>query len=320
MPRALVLGAGGFIGSHLVKRLKKDGFWVRGADLKNPEFSETEADDFQICDLRDFSQCETIFNISGAPFDEVYQLAADMGGATYINCGDNDADVVTNSAQINMNTARLATSNKVGKLFFSSSACVYNKINDHALCVEDETYPAFPDNEYGWEKIFSERMFQNYNKNYGLNVQIARFHSIIGPESAWTGGKEKAHSALARKVAFVENHGVVDVIGDGTQKRTFLYIDDCLDAIRLLMNKKVIDPVNIGSDHLISITNYLDILKDISGKNFTINYISGPTGINVRECPIDKLHNYTKWKPSTDISTATALTYKWIERQKNVHA
>lgn len=314
MKKALVLGAGGFIGSNLVKRLKKEKYWVRGVDLKYPEFSKTEADEFLICDLRNFDAAKVAFTVSGE-FDEVYQLAADMGGATYINSGENDANVVSNSVFINVNTAKLCVQNNVKRLFFPSSACVYSSQKDNATCIENEVYPAFPDNEYGWEKLFSERMYQSYRKNFGLNVKIARFHSIVGPESQWKGGKEKAHSALARKVAEVKNGGSIDVIGDGTQTRTFLYIDDCLDAVRLLINSNVTEPVNIGSDHLISIKDYVLLLKDISKKEFSINLVKGPTGVKGRECSIEKISQLLGWKPKVSTREATEKTYHWIKSQ-----
>jgi GDP-D-mannose 3', 5'-epimerase len=312
MKKGLVLGAGGFIGSHLVKQLKKEGYWVRGVDLKYPDFSKTQADEFLICDLRNFDAAKVAFSVAG-DFNEVYQLAADMGGATYINSGENDSNVVSNSVFINVNTAKLCVANGVKNLFFPSSACVYNSNNNHATCLEDEVYPAFPDNEYGWEKLFSERMYQSYRKNFGLNVKIARFHSIVGPESQWKGGKEKAHSALARKVAAVNEGGTIDVIGDGTQTRTFLYIDDCIDAVRLLVNSHVNEPVNIGSDHLISIKDYIFLLKDISNKDFSINFIDGPTGVIGRECSIEKITRLLGWKPKIDIREATEKTYHWIK-------
>ncbi|MES2273181.1 MAG: NAD-dependent epimerase/dehydratase family protein [Chlamydiota bacterium] len=314
MKKALVLGAGGFIGSSLVNRLKNEGYWVRGADLKYPEFSKTKADEFLICDLRNFESTKIIFNIAGN-FDEVYQLAADMGGATYINGGENDANVISNSVLINVNIAKLCIATGVKTLFFPSSACVYSGYKDNATCIESEVYPAFPDNEYGWEKLFSERMYYSYRKNFGLNVKIARFHSIVGPESQWNGGKEKAHSALARKVAMINDKGTIDVIGDGTQTRTFLYIEDCLDAVRLLVNSNVTEPVNIGSDYLISIKEYVLLLKSISGKDFAINFIDGPTGVKGRECSIEKITKLLGWRPKIDLREATEKTYFWIKSQ-----
>jgi GDP-D-mannose 3', 5'-epimerase len=317
MKKALVLGAGGFIGNALVRRLKKEGYWVRGADLKYPEFSKTEANEFLICDLRNFESARIIFNVTG-DFDEVYQLAADMGGATYINSGENDANVVSNSVLINVNVAKLCVATGVNTLFFPSSACVYSAYKDNATCVESEVYPAFPENEYGWEKLFSERIYHSYRKNFGLNAKIARFHSIIGPESQWKGGKEKAHSALARKVAMVTDGGTIDVIGDGTQTRTFLYIDDCLDAVRLLVNSDVTEPVNIGSDYLISIKDYTLLLQSISGKNFAVNFIDGPTGVKGRECSVEKITKLLGWRPKIDIREATEKTYNWIKTQLEI--
>lgn len=312
MKRALVLGAGGFIGSFLVKRLKKEGYWVRGVDLKYPEFSNTVADEFLLCDLRNYESTKVVFSVH-EDFDEVYQLAADMGGATYINGGENDANVVSNSVAINVNVAKLSVTSNVKSLFFPSSACVYNSIKNHATCIESEVYPAFPDNEYGWEKLFSERMYQSYRKNFGLNVKIARFHSIVGPESQWRGGKEKAHSALARKVAEVSHGGSIDVIGDGLQTRTFLYVEDCIDAVRLLIGSDVIEPVNIGSNHLITIKDYVSLLKEISGKDFIINFIDGPTGVRERECSIEKIKKTLGWRPKVSLHEATEKTYQWIK-------
>lgn len=312
--KALVLGAGGFIGSHLVKRLKSEGYFVRGVDVKYPQFSKTHADEFLICDLRYFDRARVAFSISGG-FDEVYQLAGDMGGATYINGGANDANVVSNSVTINVNTAKLCIENEAKKLFFPSSACVYSSINDNAECIEEGVYPAFPDNEYGWEKLFSERMYKSYERQFGLQVRITRFHSVVGPESTWEGGKEKAHSALARKVAMVKNGGVVDVIGDGYQERTFLYIDDCVDAIRLLMNSNVSEIMNIGSSELISIRNYVNMLQQISGKDFSLNFIDGPTGVKSRECSIELIKEKLGWGPKISLEEATRNTYNWIKSE-----
>ena len=314
--RALVLGAGGFIGHHLVDRLKSEGYFVHGADLKYPEFSTSSADEFFLLDLRDQCDIKSLFDLDKR-FDEVYQMAGDMGGATYINCGDNDASVMSNSALININVAKMCSSFEAKKIFFPSSACVYGNKNDLATCREEDAYPAFPDNEYGWEKLFSERMYSSFRKNLGLNVRIARFHSIIGEESNWTGGKEKAHSALARKVAMVEDEGTIEVIGDGNQLRTFLHVEDCLNAVRLLMESSVEEVVNIGSDHLVSINEYVDLLKKISNKNFKVSHISGPTGVIGRECPIDKIKALLHWSPSINLEEATKRTYFWIHEQAN---
>jgi nucleoside-diphosphate-sugar epimerase len=238
-----------------------------------------------------------------------------MGGATYINGGDNDANVVSNSVIINANVAKLCVETKVKTLFFASSACVYRSINNHTTCIENEVYPSFPDNEYGWEKLFSERMYQSFSRNFGLNIRIARFHSIVGPNATWNGGKEKAHSALARKVALCDDNGIIDVIGDGSQKRTFLHVNDCIDAIILLINSNIEEPLNIGSNHLVTINEYLEMLSQISGKNFKINYIDGPTGVYFRECPIDKIKSLLGWSPKYDLLKTTKSTYDWISNQ-----
>lgn len=321
--KALVLGAGGFIGGHMVDRLISEGYFVRGVDKKYPDFSETTANEFEIFDLTSTSGLDAIFAVDGG-FDEVYQFAADMGGATYINCGDNDANVLCNSVTINVNTAQQCIKNNIKKIFFPSSACVYNSINGNATCLESEVYPAFPDNEYGWEKLFSERMYGAFRKNYGLDVKIARFHSIVGPRAQWKGGKEKAHSALIRKFILCGHDESIDVIGDGTQTRTFLYIDDCIDAVLMLMNSEVTEVVNIGSDDLISINQYLNIIKEISDfkgiqynirKNVKFNYIDGPTGVIGRSCNTDKINQLLGWKKQISTYHATYLTYDWIKRQ-----
>jgi nucleoside-diphosphate-sugar epimerase len=313
---ALVLGGGGFIGCHLANRLKKLNYFVRSVDIKNSNYLKNSSDEFIIGDLRLINFCNEIFNLNGSNFDEVYQLAADMGGATYINGGLNDADVMSNSVLINSNVAKSCINHKVKSLFFSSSACVYKKNNEIATCIEEEVYPAFPDNEYGWEKLFSERMYKAFEKNFNLNVKIARFHSIVGPYSEWNNGKEKAHSALARKVSNIQDGGFIDVIGDGTQKRTFLYVEDCVDGILSLMKSDTKEILNIGSDYLVSLNEYLDILREISNKNFKINYVVGPTGVLNRQCNIDKAKNILKWHPKTSLKEATALTYNWINGLK----
>lgn len=308
--KALVLGAGGFIGGHLVESLVQDGYWVRGVDNKTPEFRTSSAAEFFVGDVRDSEFVRKIMNVDGG-FDEVYQLAADMGGATYINCGGHDADVMSNSVLINLNVAKACVEFKARKLFFSSSACVYHT----TTCQEDEVYPAFPDNEYGWEKLFSERMYRSFQRQYGLNVRIARFHSIVGDYSTWTGGKEKAHSALARKVAQVQDGGEIEVIGDGTQVRTFLYVKDCVKGIRSLMASDANESINIGSDYKVTINEYIELLRTISGKNFTIKHITGATGMMQRECDITKARAVLGWEPTTSFEEATRITYEWILKQ-----
>jgi len=316
MNKALVLGAGGFIGSHLVKRLKKEGFWVRGVDLKYPEFAETHADDFVIGDLREQDVCRSVLDQS---FDHVYQLAADMGGAGYIFTGENDADVMHNSAIINLNIVDLCKKHKVGKVFYSSSACMYPEHNqmdpDNPKCSEDSAYPANPDSEYGWEKLFSERLYLSYARNYGLNVRVARFHNIFGPEGTWDGGKEKAPAALCRKVAQSDEGGVIEVWGDGLQTRSFLYIDECVEAVRRLVDSDFEGPVNIGSEEMISINNLAKLIIDISGKNITLKNIDGPTGVRGRNSDNALYKEKIGWEPTAFLKEGISKTYGWIAEQ-----
>ena len=284
MKNALVLGSGGFIGSHLVKRLKQEGYWVRVVDLKMPEFAPTQADHFIVGDLRSQKTCDDAF--AHRQFDEVYQLAADMGGAGYIFTGENDANIMHNSALINLNIVERCLANKVGKVFYSSSACMYPAYNqedpDNPKCSEDSAYPAAPDSEYGWEKLFSERLYLAFARNYGMNVRVARYHNIFGPEGTWDGGKEKAPAALCRKVAQAKSGTHIDVWGDGKQTRSFLYIDECIEATRRLMNSDFTGPVNIGSEEMISINDLAKMVINISGKNLSINNIPGPVGVRGR--------------------------------------
>ena len=316
MNKALVLGAGGFIGSHLVKRLKKEGFWVRGVDLKYPEFAETHADDFVIGDLREQDVCRSVLD---QRFDHVYQLAADMGGAGYIFTGENDADVMHNSAIINLNIVDLCKKHKVGKVFYSSSACMYPEHNqmdpDNPKCSEDSAYPANPDSEYGWEKLFSERLYLSYARNYGLNVRVARFHNIFGPEGTWDGGKEKAPAALCRKVAQSDEGGVIEVWGDGLQTRSFLYIDECVEAVRRLVDSDFEGPVNIGSEEMISINNLAKLIIDISGKNITLKNIDGPTGVRGRNSDNALYKEKIGWEPTAFLKEGISKTYGWIAEQ-----
>lgn len=316
MNKALVLGAGGFIGSHLVKRLKKEGFWVRGVDLKYPEFAETHADDFVIGDLREQEVCRKILD---QQFDHVYQLAADMGGAGYIFTGENDADVMHNSAIINLNIVDLCKKHNVGKVFYSSSACMYPEHNqmdpDNPKCSEDSAYPANPDSEYGWEKLFSERLYLSYARNYGLNVRVARFHNIFGPEGTWDGGKEKAPAALCRKVAQSDEGGVIEVWGDGLQTRSFLYIDECVEAVRRLVDSDFEGPVNIGSEEMISINNLAKLIIDTSGKNITLKNIEGPTGVRGRNSDNALYKAKIGWEPTALLKEGIAKTYAWIAEQ-----
>jgi nucleoside-diphosphate-sugar epimerase len=313
---ALVCGAGGFIGSHLAIRLKKEGFWVRGVDLKYPEFAPTVADDFVIGDLRDQI---VVQNILDRPFDEVYQLAADMGGAGYIFTGEHDADVMHNSAQINLNMAYYGVKAGIKKIFYSSSACIYPEYNqmdpDNPKCSEDSAYPAAPDSEYGWEKLFSEHLYSSYHRNYGLDVNIARFHNIFGPEGTWTDGREKAPAAMCRKVAETPDNGEIEMWGDGKQTRSFLYIDECLDGMRRLMDSDFTGPVNIGSEEMVTINQLAEMAMDIAGKKLTIKHIPGPLGVRGRNSDNNLIEDKLGWKPSKPLKEGMVKTYKWIEQQ-----
>jgi len=322
MKRVLVLGSSGFIGGHLVKTLIDDGCYVVGSDIRNISYDIFTPNEFKQGDLRCKEFVEALFNITER-FDEVYQLAADMGGATYINCGNFDGSVMSNSVVINSNVAKCASKYNVGKIFFASSACVYpHNDNDVASCNEDDAYPSFPDNEYGWEKLFSERMYKGFERQYGLNVRIARFHSIVGDYSVCFGDRSKAHSALALKVALVEENGTIEVIGDGQQIRTFLYVKDCIKGIRALMNSDCKKVLNIGSDNCVTINEYINILQKISGKSFNIKYIDGPTGVKFRYCSIENIKKECNWQPETSLEDASKTTYDFIleqlEKQKPV--
>ncbi len=316
MKKALILGAGGFIGSHMAKRLKSEGFWVRGVDLKKPEFSTSAADEFIIGDLREQEICR---NVLDQYFDEVYQFAADMGGAGFIFTGENDADIMHNSAIINLNIAELSHKLKIGKIFYSSSACMYPEHNqldpDNPKCSEDSAYPANPDSEYGWEKLFSERLYLSYARNHELNVRVARFHNIFGIEGTWQGGREKAPAALCRKVAECNNGESIEVWGDGKQTRSFLYIDECIEGVRRLMNSNFEGPVNIGSDEMISINDFAKMIIKISGKNIGINNIPGPEGVRGRTSDNALIYDKLDWVPSLTLEEGTTKTYNWISEQ-----
>lgn len=318
MKRALVLGAGGFIGNHLVNRLKTEGYWVRGVDLKFPEYqTQSNADDFIKGDLKDVNLVETIFDIEGN-FDEVYQLAADMGGAGYIFSGDNDANVMHNSAMINLNIANAATKYNAGKVFYSSSACMYPEHNqvdpNNPNCEESSAYPANPDSEYGWEKLFSERLFLAYNRNYGLDVRIARFHNIFGPLGTWKGGKEKAPAAICRKV--VEATSEIEIWGDGRQTRSFLYIDECIEGIRRLMNSEFTGPVNIGSEEMVTINDLVDMACSFENKKLVRIYkLDAPTGVRGRNSCNRLIKNKLDWEPNYSLKKGLEKTYLWIKEQ-----
>lgn len=316
MKTALVCGAGGFIGSHLVKKLKQEGFWVRGVDLKKTEYSETTADEFVVGDLRNQLFCEKMLDQS---FDEVYQLAADMGGAGYIFTGNHDADVMHNSATINLNMAYYSQKAGVKKIFYSSSACIYPAYNqldpENPKCSENSAYPAEPDSEYGWEKLFSERLYLSFYRNYNLNVRIARFHNIFGPEGTWHGGKEKAPAAICRKVAETADGGEIEVWGDGKQTRSFLFIDECLEGVRRLMDSEFTGPVNIGSEEMVSINQLAEMVMDIAGKKLSINHIEGPNGVRGRNSDNHLIKEKLGWKPVKPLKNGLELTYQWILRQ-----
>jgi len=310
---ALVCGAGGFIGGHLIKRLMREGFWVRGVDIKPGEFGTAETGDFVLGDLRDQSVVRSVID---QRFDEVYQLAADMGGAGYISSGDNDADIVRNSAAINLNV--LDACHKIGirNLFFSSSACVYPEHNqmdpDNPICVEDSAYPANPDSEYGWEKLFSERLYLAYNRNHGMKCRIARYHNIFGPDGTWDGGKEKAPAAICRKVAQATNGGAIDIWGDGIQTRSFLFVDECLEGTIRLLRSDFEGPVNIGSQMMISINDLANMIIEISGKNLSVNHVPGLSGVRGRNSDNRLIREKLGWGPREMLKEGMEKTYQWI--------
>ena len=314
--KAIVMGAGGFIGNHLVAKLKVEGYYVLGIDLKFPEYGESEADVFTIGDLRDPNVVERII---AEDIDEIYQLAADMGGAGYIFSGENDANVMHNSALINLNVAYEATKKKVGKVFYSSSACIYPAYNqedpDNPKCSEASAYPAAPDSEYGWEKLFSERLFLSYYRNYDLNVRIARFHNIFGPLGTWQGGKEKAPAAICRKVCEAKDGDYIEIWGDGLQTRSFLYIDECIEAVRRLMKSDFIGPVNIGSEEMISINEFASMIISISGKRLAIRNIPGPEGVRGRNSDNKLIKDKLNWSPSLPLLKGIKNTFDWIKEE-----
>jgi GDP-D-mannose 3', 5'-epimerase len=314
--KALVCGAGGFIGSHLVKSLKQDGFWVRGVDIKYPRFSSTHADDFLLGDLTDF---DVALRAVDQKFDEVYQLAADMGGAGYLFTGENDADVMRNSATINLHILEACRRRNNFHIFYSSSACIYpdfkqTDTNNPGLR-ESDAYPANPDSEYGWEKLFSERLYASYARNYGFVVRVARYHNIFGPEGSWNDGKEKAPAAICRKIAQAAEDGQIDVWGDGLQTRSFLYIDECVAGTKRLMRSAVEGPVNIGSDEMVSINTLCQMVAEIADKKIHIHHIPGPLGVRGRNSNNEYIEAKLGWRPKAALRQGLVETYRWIETQ-----
>lgn len=311
----LVNGAGGFIGSHLVKRLKSEGFWVRGADLKRPEYSATAADDFVVGDLRDPEVVAEVMN----GIEDVYQLAADMGGAGYIFTGEHDAAVMHNSALINLNTLQLGVEAGVKRFLYSSSACIYPEFNqmdpDNPICTESSAYPAGPDSEYGWEKLFSERLYLSYMRNYGVQVRVARFHNIFGPDGTWDGGKEKAPAALCRKVAHAPEGGEIEIWGDGKQTRSFLYVDECVEGVRRLMESDFTGPVNIGSEEMVTINQLAELVMDVAGKKLNIHHIKGPLGVRGRNSDNKLIFEKLGWRPNRPLREGLQRTYAWVASQ-----
>jgi nucleoside-diphosphate-sugar epimerase len=313
---ALVCGAGGFIAGHLVNRLKLEGFWVRGVDLKFNEHAETAADDFAVGDLRQHDFCASVVD---RRFDEVYQLAADMGGAGYIFTGENDADVMHNSATINLNILDVCHKRNIKNVFYSSSACIYPAYNqenpDNPKCSEDSAYPAAPDSEYGWEKLFSERLYMAYQRNFGMNTRIGRYHNIFGPEGTWQGGKEKAPAAICRKVAVAKSGDAIEIWGDGKQTRSFLYVDECLEGTVRLLRSSYANPLNIGSDEMVTINQLVDIVADIAGKKIEKKHIPGPLGVRGRNSDNQLIRQELGWAPSSKLRDGLEQTYAWVERQ-----
>ena len=316
MKKILVCGAGGFIGSHLVEKLKEQGNYVIGVDLHYPLYSSTKADVFYLMDLR---EQENVRKLITRDIDEIYQLAADMGGAGYIFTGEHDADIMHNSCQINLNVLDAMVKANVKKVFYSSSACMYPSHNqedpENPLMTEHSAYPANPDSEYGWEKLFSERLYMTYAKNYRLDVRIARFHNIFGPHGSWDNGKEKAPAALCRKVALCKDGGVVDVWGPGNQTRSFLFIDECVEGIQRIMNSNYTKPVNLGSTRMISINDLVKLIALLNGKNVDIRNIDGPRGVMGRNSDNKLIKEVIGWVPDEDLESGLIKTYKWIDEQ-----
>ena len=318
MKRIAVLGGGGFIGGHLITKLKSLGHWVRGVDIKTNEFKESDADEFIVADLRDPTKVDFIIDNS---IDEVYQLAADMGGSTYINTGEHDSDVMHNSCLINLNVLKVCSQKNVTKVFYSSSACIYPEHNqldpDNPKCNEESAYPAEPDSEYGWEKLFSERLYFVFNKDFPkLDIRVARFHNIYGPYGTFEGGKEKAPAAFCRKVALAEDGGTVEVFGDGKQTRSFLYIDSCIEGVLRLMESDFKGPINIGSEEMINMNDFMNLVIKISGKNLTIvNKAFHGVGVRGRNSDNKMIKEKLNWEPVFSLEKGIKITYDWITKE-----
>ena len=313
-------GAGGFIGSHLVKRLRKDGFFVRGVDLKRPEFAPTAANEFVVGDLRDAALAMSV--VRGV--DHVYQLAAEMGGAGYIFTGEHDAEVMHNSASINLNILEAMRRHRPGRVLYTSSACIYPEFNqlepDNPNCAEDSAYPAQPDSEYGWEKLFSERLYFAYSRNHGIQVRVARLHNIFGPEGTWRDGREKAPAALCRKVAEARPGGEIEIWGDGEQTRSFLYVDECLEGMRRLMDSPFAGPVNIGSTEMVTINALARMIMEIAGKDLSLRHVPGPLGVRGRNSDNRLIRARLGWEPTQPLKAGLAKTYPWILEQVKARA
>lgn len=316
MKKVLVCGAGGFIGTHLVTSLKRKGYYVIGADLKRPDYTPTDADEFYQYDLRDQNLVRQLVT---KDIDTIYQLAADMGGAGYIFTGDNDADIMHNSAMINLNISHEMVAKGVKNVFYSSSACMYpghNQLDpNNPLLSESSAYPANPDSEYGWEKLFSERMYMAFARNHGIRARIARFHNVFGPLGAWQGGKEKAPAALCRKVAV--STGTVDVWGPGVQTRSFMYIDECIEGIHRIMESNCDFPINLGSERMIAINDLVLLIARIAGKDIKINNIDGPMGVMGRNSHNELIRKTIGWAPADNLEYGLEQTYNWIREQLN---
>lgn len=321
MKKILVCGAGGFIGSHMVKRLKAEGCWVRGVDLKFPRYEATIADDFAVGDLRDPYFCRAVID---QQFDEIYQFAADMGGAGFVFVGTHDADIMHNSATINLNVLEAARKRNNKRIFYSSSACMYPEHNqldpDNPNCAEDSAYPANPDSEYGWEKLFSERLYLAFGRNYGMEVRVARYHNIFGVEGSWHDGREKAPAALCRKVSMAEDGGEIEIWGDGLQTRSFLYVDECIEGTLRLTRSNWQGPVNIGSDEMVPINKLAEMIIGISGKKLGIKHIKGPEGVRGRNSDNRLIEEKLGWRPSQPLIDGLKKTYKWVDAQVKAKA